>query len=151
MYLYRYEDAKDSTDYFAKINCTDIVWADAVETAGIDLKSNFAFRFELADKIHVFSTDFAMQVNDWLRAIRCGKKCEQERMRTDAKELRKNVDAVVTAFKQKKTDQVIAYCVEEFANSYSSVEAAHDSNPVKDFIKAIQVSQSNLKDVCHLH
>lgn len=147
VYLYRCEDAEDHSDYFAKINCTDVVWADAVETDGIDLKSHFAFRFELHDKIHVFCTDFASVANDWLRALKCGRKCEEERMRTETKELHKNVDAVITAFKQKKTDQVIGYCMGEFANSYGSIEPTEESSPITDFIKAVQYSQKNFKDV----
>lgn len=147
VYLYKWEDKDDHSGYFAKVNCKEIGWADAVETDGIEVKSRFSFRFELADKTHVFCTDFAMQVNDWLRAVRCAKKCEDERMRTESKELKKNVDFVVTSFVQKKTEQVISYCVEEFANSYSSVEPTEDSNSVKDFIKAVQISQKNLKDV----
>jgi hypothetical protein len=147
IYLYKCESDDDRSDYFAKINCTDVIWADAVETDGIDLKSNFAFRFELEDKTHVFSTDYAVIANDWLRAVRCGRKCEEERLRTEAKEIKKNVDFVVTSFKQKKSEQVVNYCMSEFVNSYSSVEPSEDSDPVNDFIKAIRKSQENLKDV----
>jgi hypothetical protein len=102
VYLYRCESDGDKSDYFAKINCTEVVWADAVETDRIDLKSNFAFRFELRDKIHVFRTDYAIVTNDWLRAVRCGRRCEEERLRTEVKEIKKNIDSVVTAFKNLK-------------------------------------------------
>lgn len=151
IYLFRYDGENDHSDYFAKINCTEIVWADAVETDGIEVKNNFSFRFELKDKIHVFSTDFGMVTNDWLRAVRCGQKCEEERLRTDQKELKKNVDSVVTAFKQGNSDQILSYCMGEFANSYSTVEQSEDSNPVTDFIKSLKCSQNNLRDVPSHH
>ena len=147
IYLFRYDGENDHSDYFAKINCTEIVWADAVETDGIELKNRFCFRFEVKDKIHLFCTDFATVVNDWLRAEAAGKRCEAEKDRWDNNEIEKNIDPLITAYKQKKSKRLVKYYMEECSKFFTRFDEDMSKDIFQNFLISCEKSQENLKTV----
>lgn len=143
MYLFKYESENDESEYFAKIDCNDIVWADTVETDGLKIKSRYCFRVELKDKVHVFCHDVATVVNNWLRAVKTGKRCQMEGKRSQKEEITKNIDRLVWLYKRKNTDEILKYVKTEFEDSLREC-STDETAKIAPFIKAIKRCQDNM-------
>lgn len=146
LYFFNYDGEKDHSEFVKKINCNDIVWVDIVETDGLKMKTRFAFRIELQDKVHIFLEDSAINVNNWLRAIRTGKRCEQERLRSKKEELQINIDMILWHYRRKEEKAIKAFCKSQFEGTFKF----DNSDPEKrfdNFLKAATASHENLKEV----
>lgn len=151
IYLFKFDNENDKSEYFEKINCNDVVWADTVQTDGLKIKSRYCFRLELQNKIHIFCHDLATVTNNWLRGVKTGKRCEMEKARAHKDDIRKNVDMIIWLYKKKKSDQVMEYIEEEFKGSLIEDKIDETSKDVP-FLKTAQRCQDNMVDVnqCHI-
>ena len=146
LYFFSYSGEKDNTEFVKKINCNDVIWADIVETVGLKMKTRFAFRLELKDKVHIFLENSAINVNNWLRAVKTAKRCEQERNRTSSEELHENVDFLYWYYRRKQNNEIMQYCQEQF-NKYFIYDTSNPDSRFDEFIKAANSSHDNFKNV----
>ena len=146
IYLFKFEGDNDESEYFAKINCNDIIWADTVETDGLKIKSKYCFRLEMKDKIHIFGHDLATIVNNWLRGVKTGKRCELEKVRAHKEDIKKNVDKIVWYYRKKKSDEILSYIEQEFRDSLKE-DHTDTTSKIAPVLKTIQKSQDNMTDV----
>ena len=153
--MYMFKENDETSEYFAKIDCKDMIWTDAVSSDGLEIKNRFCFRIETTSKINVFCSDFAFIVNDWMRAVKCSIRCEQEKHRAGGKDIVKNIDFLVSAYKQKQTGAVLNYCIEEFGLSYSKAQMRKKSGGELEkhllFIKSCKDSQDNMIHVKNIN
>lgn len=146
IYFFSYDGHKDETEYVDKINCNDIVWADIVETDGLKMKTRFSFRLELQDKVHIFLENSAISVNNWLRAVKTAKRCEQERLRASNEDIQENVDLVIWHYRRKEENIINEYCKAAFQGSFQ-FDKTDDSKRFDNFLKAAISSQEKFKNV----
>ncbi len=121
---------------------------EAIKSDKTQTKSNYCLRIELKDKTHLLGMDHALAVNNWCRIIRRGKKTFDEVMRTDDKKLRKNIDKLIWYFRNKKANEVIKYCIEEF--EIFSMCIRIDKTKPEMFIKTMTNAQLNSFDVIYI-
>lgn len=150
IYFFKYKDEKDASEFVMKINCNDIVWIDLVETDGLKMRTRFGFRIELKDKVHIFLEDSAINVNNWLRAAKTAKRCEQERLRAQAEELQMNIDTVLWHYRRKEDSSIKIFCKSQFEKTFV-FDKSNPETRFDNFIKAATASHKNFKDVDHLH
>ena len=144
MYIFKYDDENDKTEYIDKIVCKDILVIEPVKTDA-NIKSRYCYRIELQDKVHIFCHNFALEVNDWRRALRASKKHQEETIRTEAGQIKKNVDGLVWSFRMKRVGDIQAYIKNEFEKS---VEAGNlKTEDVDHQIKIMKQSQDNMFDI----
>lgn len=146
LYLFNFESDKDESEFFAKINCVDITWADTVQTDGLKIKSKYCFRLELPNKVHLFSHDLATVVNNWLRGVKTGKKCELEKMRAQREDIKKNVDHLIWYYRKKMTDEIMRYIQTEFQDSLKE-DQINENSKVTPFLKTTLKCHDNMVDV----
>lgn len=146
LYLFAYNGEKDVSEYKIKINCNDIVWADIVETDGLKMKTRFSFRLELENKVHIFLENSAINVNNWLRAVKTGKRCEQEKIRAKKEELKINVDMIIWHYRKKHNQEIINFCESEFKNNFI-FDVSDPEARFTNFEKAALASHKNFKYV----
>lgn len=146
LYFFKYTSETDVSEFVEKIHCSDIINVEVFKPDGVQIKTRYAFRIELKDKIHIFCQDYALQVNNWVRAIKRAKKSGEELNRTANHQIVKNIDGLVYSFRMKRGHEVIRYCNDEFDQLTESVRFA-ETVSFDTFIKAGQASQLNLFDV----
>lgn len=150
LYFFNYENKNDQSEYVMKINCNDIIWTDLVETDGLKMRTRFAFRIELKDKVHVFLEDSAINVNNWLRAFRTGKRCEMERLRAQTEELQINIDKILWHYRRKEDKSIKEFCKINFENTFQ-FDKSNPETRFDNFKKAANSSHKNFKDVNSFH
>lgn len=74
MYFFEYSNENDASEFVEQINCKDILLAEVFTPDGNQIKTKYAFRIEVKDKVHIFCIDYAIQANNWVRAIKRAKK-----------------------------------------------------------------------------
>ena len=105
-------------------------------------------RLELPDRTHLIGLNHAVDVNNWLRIIRRSKKTHEEVLRTEDSKLRKNVDKIVWMFRQKKANEILAYCNGDYDLFGSSIRI--DKTKPQSFLKIMKIAQFNSFDVTFL-
>ena len=150
IYFFKYKYEKDASEFVMKINCNDIVWIDLVETDGLKMRSRFAFRIELKDKVHIFLEDSAINMNNWLRAVKTAKRCEQERLRAQSEELHINIDRVLWHYRRKEDEAIKNFCKSQFEKTFT-YDKSNPETRFENFVKAATASHKNFKDVYLLH
>lgn len=146
LYFFKFSNDTDESEYVDKIHCKDIIAVEAFKPDGVQIKTRYAFRIELKEKVHIFCQEYAIQVNNWVRAIRRAKRSEEELVRTLSHVMTKNVDGLVHSFRQKRGRDVIAYCTTEFDES-ADAWVTNYKLPFDQFIKVAQASQANFFEV----
>ncbi len=114
IYFFKYDDEQDKSEFIEKVQCKDVKVIEPVDTSEGNIKSRYCYRFELQDKVHIMCHDHAIEVNNWIRCIRSAKKTQEEVLRTEKNELRKNVNSLVWSYRQKRGGDVQAWIKSEF-------------------------------------
>lgn len=146
IYFFNYDGEKDSSEFVMKINCNDIIWADLVETDGLKMKTRFSFRLELQDKVHIFLENSAINVNNWLQAVKTGKRCEHERLRAHTEELQENIDMVLWHYRRKEDKAIMDYCKAAFSQTFQ-YDTSDSHKRFENFMKAANASHLKFKHV----
>ena len=147
MYFFKCENDNDNSEFIQKVSCKDIQLVEATSETALNTKTkgNYCFRIELKDKIHFFGLEYATECNNWIRSLKKGKRNIEEVMRTEEKKLRKNIDYWVWLFRQKRGQEVVKLCIDEFKMFSDSI--LMEKTKVDSFISTITNAQLNYWDV----
>lgn len=146
LYLFRYDNATDKSEFFLKIPCTEISLVEAVATKSLEYKERYCFRVVVQEKVHIFLVETAIDCNSWMKSLRAGKQIQEEINKTSAKTLNKNIEYLFYYYRKNRTEEIHVSIDKEFY--LVPLEAILDENQTIDsFIKAARQSQENYRQV----
>ena len=91
----------------------------------------------------------AKECNGWLRIMNVCKKTTKEIDRTLEKKLRKNIDSIIFSFRNRRTQEILDYCTDEF--EIFSLAIRFDKTKPEIFLRMVKNAQLNCFDVTSVY
>lgn len=145
LYFFKYENETDASEFITRIPCKDIMLVEPFAPDGVQIKTRYAFRFELKDKTHIFCHDYAILVNNFIRALRKGKKDQEEALRSEEQVIKKNIDQLVFQFRLKRGHEVMTFINNESSGHLDATKEV--SLKPEDMVKHFAASQQNYFEI----
>ena len=141
LYLFEYKSEKDESDFVRKITGAQIIVIEPFHNNTFK-QGNYYFIIETKEDTIFFETQYASEVAEWLLGLRRIKKTKEEQIRSKLKELVRNIDPLITMFKEKKGDEIMEKAKRECC------EFTKDT-PVKGLVAQLKKSREFLFHVRH--
>lgn len=135
LYIYEINGDQDESMFVRKISGVQIKFAELITNPSF--QGNYQLVIEQKTEAIFFGTQFAEDVFTWLSALRKIKRTKEETMRTQTKELKRNVDGLLYLYKSKDLAPLEERTIKEFKDLFD------DAEPLPSLIK----SQTWLGDV----
>lgn len=114
IYFFSYDSDIDNSVFIDKLETKDVCLVEPFEPDGVQIKNKYAFRLEAKDKVHIFAVDYATVANSWCAGVKESKKIAEEVLRTEQRQLLKNVDILTKHFRNKRGIEVLNYVNSQF-------------------------------------
>lgn len=157
LYFFKYDSENDESEFVDKILTKDMKLIQPIEdpmNISQQLFQGYSFRAETQNKTHIFKVEYATMTNNWIKAMKFSKRYAEEASRTTAQELRKNVDILYWAYRNKRHEIVNQYAIKQYAASIGcTVEEVKQNKKIdpdmdtQQFLKRIKNSQSTMFEV----
>lgn len=99
LYLFSVENDRDESEFKFKIRSSQFTVIEPVK--GENIKGNYSFLAETKDKFAFYGVKFCKEMNRWVAALRKAKQTTEEIARTKFQALHKNVDPLISLYKNK--------------------------------------------------
>lgn len=100
LYLFTFDHDKDDSEFKKSVTGNQFTVIEPVQNSG-DLKGNYNFLIETKNKFFFFGVKYCKEMNKWLTAVRKAKSNMEEISRTKANFMYKNIDPIISLYKQK--------------------------------------------------
>lgn len=104
LYLFRYENEKDDSEFVQKIAANDLTVVEPIQ--GKDLKGDYQLLIETKSSFTFLGMKYCKEMNKWVAAMRKAKQTVEEISRTKFNALTKNIDPIIALYKQKVTSRL---------------------------------------------
>ena len=149
-YYFDYQKQGDDKSFKSKILGNQILMVEPISDP--KLKGKYNFTLEIKEKIYVFGTEFALETNEWVKALKTAKKTYEDMSRTKNEGLFRNIDLLISLYKNKKTQELEKNINYDFERFESRIDI--DSSPIQEFITSVHNQQQfyiNTLDAIQAH
>ena len=102
LYEFRAENDKDESEFLRKVPCKQLLVVEPVHDKAFKAKHNLSF--ETRDSFSFYGVEFCKDMNRWVAALRKAKLTSEERSRTKAQTLSRNVDWIIDMYRRKASE-----------------------------------------------
>lgn len=145
LFIFTYDGVGDKSEYIDKISVKDAFLIEPLPPGSGTKEMKYAFRVETPFKTYTICVALGIEVTNWIRILKRAKKTSEEVLRTDEAKLRKNIDKLISLYRQKNMSDVMAFCDEEF--SLFTLPIRYDRTRPQVVIKTLDNAQLNFFDV----
>jgi hypothetical protein len=144
LYMFKFENDKDESEHIKKIQGKQMLVLEPVHDT--TFKSRYNFTLETKEAFNFCGMDYCKDLNRWICALRKIKQNSEEKARTRANLMVRNIDPLLVLYRKKvaavhkKNDVILEKACREPNSIYAKVDL--ETSPIKDFLKALTEAQS---------
>lgn len=112
LYIYEIKGDQDDSNYVRKISGVQIKFAELISSPSF--QGNYQLVIEQKSEAIFLGTQFADEMFVWLSALRKIKKTKEETMRTQTKDLKRNIDGLIRLYRSKELGPIQEQTLKEF-------------------------------------
>jgi len=98
LYLFKWTKVGDTSSCIKEYEAKDFLMVEPMNPDG--LKSKYNLRIEMRDSVEFIGTIFAVEIEKWISALRCAKRCGEENERSKNK-IARNTDFIIGMYRRK--------------------------------------------------
>jgi len=145
LFIFTYNGPEDKSGYIDKIPIKEAFLIEPLPLGVGSKEMKYAFRVETPFKTYTFAVRLGLEATNWMRILKRAKRTHEEILRTNETKLRKNIDKLISLYRNKNLSDVIAFSEEEF--SLFTMPIRYDKTKPQIVIKTLTNAQLNNYDV----
>lgn len=104
LYLFKWEKEGDTTKFIKEYEAKDFLMVEPMPLDG--MKGKYNFRIEMRDVIEFVGVEFAIECENWVKSLRCAKRCGDENEKSHLNGIKRNIDFLIGMYRRKLGEDV---------------------------------------------